>query len=140
MLNLSVMCNATFPTKPGKRKLRESWKTGQKLFVPNQTFSERRSYERRSERRSQFHERKVSAAHFSNHERKKSAAHFSNHERKKSAAHFSSHERKMSAKVSKERKKSAENKFSKKLKTALIKIFNFPFINSIKASNYISCR
>ena len=102
MLNLSVMCNATFPTKPGKRKLRESWKTGQKLFVPNQTFSERRSYERRSERRSQFHERKVSAAHFSN------------HERKKSAAHFLLQERMMSAKVSKERKKSAEDKFSKK--------------------------
>ena len=40
-----------------------------------QTFSERRSYERRSERRSQFHERDVSGAHFSNYEREKSAAH-----------------------------------------------------------------
>ena len=45
------------------------------LLADMQTIKERRSYERRSERRSQFHERDVSGAHFSNHERKKSAAH-----------------------------------------------------------------
>ena len=89
------------------------------LMFDKQTFSERRS---------QFRERKVSAAHFSN------------HERKKSAAHFLLDERMMSAEVSKERKKSAENKFSKKLNRTLIKILNFPFINSIKTSNYISCQ
>ena len=38
-------------------------------------MSERRSYERRSECRFQFHEREVSAALFSNYERKKSGAH-----------------------------------------------------------------
>ena len=69
-----------------------------------------------------------------------SAAHFSNHEREKSAAHLLLDERMMSAEVSKVRNKSAENKLSKKLNTALIKILNFPFISSIKASNYISCR
>ena len=45
--------------------------------------------ERRSERRSRFHEREVSAAHISNHERKKSAAHnnswWAQNERKKIA-------------------------------------------------------
>ena len=46
----------------------------------------------------------------------------------------------MSAKVSKERKKSAENKFSKKLNTALITTQNFPYINSIEGSNYMSYR
>ena len=52
-----------------------------------QTIEERRSYERRSERRSQFHERDVSAAHIFNHERKKSGAHsiswWAQNERKK---------------------------------------------------------
>ena len=69
-----------------------------------------------------------------------SAAHFSNHERKSSAAHFLLQERMMSAEVSKERKMSAESKFSKKLNTALIKTQNFPYINSIEASNYMSHR
>ena len=45
-----------------------------------QTFSERRS-----ERRTQFHERDVSAGHFSNHERKKNAARFSLEKRRMSA-------------------------------------------------------
>ena len=82
-------------------------------MIGKQTFSERRSYERRSESRSQFHVRKVSAAHFLN------------HERKKSAAHFLMQERMMSAKVSKERKKSAENKFSKKIKHSIDKDLKF---------------
>jgi len=42
-----------------------------------------------SERRSQYHERKVSTALFSNHERKKSSAHcISHNERKKRAQKF----------------------------------------------------
>ena len=54
-----------------------------------QTIKERRSYERRSERRSRFHEREVSAAHYFKKERKKSGAHsiswWAQIERKKSA-------------------------------------------------------
>ena len=69
-----------------------------------------------------------------------SAAHFSNHEHIKSAAHFLLQERMMSAKVSKERKNSAENKVSKKLNTALIKTQNFPYIDSVEVSNYMSNR
>ena len=57
------------------------------IFIDGQTIKERRSYERRSERRSRFHERDVSAAHIFNHERKKSAAHsiswWAQNERKK---------------------------------------------------------
>ena len=63
-----------------------------------------------------------------------SGAHFSNHERKVIAAHFSLQERMMSAKVSKERRK----QFKNKINTALIKTQNFPYINSIEASNYTS--
>ena len=52
-----------------------------------QSIKERRSYERRSERRSRFHERDVTAAHIFNHERKKSGAHsiswWAQNERKK---------------------------------------------------------
>ena len=52
-------------------------------------MKERRSYERRSERRSRFHEREVSAALIFKKERKKSAAHsiswWAQNERKKSA-------------------------------------------------------
>ena len=73
------------------------WKNGEIRRI--QTFSERRSYERRSERRSQFRERNVSGAHFSN------------HERKKSGAHVFLEERVMSAKFSNERVMSAEDKW-----------------------------
>ena len=74
-----------------------------------QTFSERRSYERRSERHSQFRERNVSGAHFVNYERKKSGAHVFLDERVMSAKF--SNERVMSAKLSNEPKKSAEDQF-----------------------------
>ena len=59
--------------------------TGDPLVIYHQTFSERRSYERRSERRSQFRERNVSGAHFLNYERKKSGAHVFLEERVMSA-------------------------------------------------------
>ena len=72
-----------------------------------QTFSERRSYERRSERRSQFRERCVSGAHCWNYERKKSGARVFLEERVMSTKF--SNERVMSAKLSNKPKKSAED-------------------------------
>ena len=57
------------------KDINENLRWNTEMWFDYQTIKERRSYERRSERRSQFHERDLSTAHIFNRECKKSAAH-----------------------------------------------------------------